>query len=176
MTSFLWLPDVPADVGARFWAKVRITPGCWLWTASKRNKGYGAFCYTRGGAVVNGRAHRISWEVHNGPIPEGLKVLHRCDTPACLNPEHLFLGTLQDNVDDMVQKGRHVCGSTHVPAAQAGYRRGVAHHAAKLTPETVRAIRADWDDGCTVSELNEKYGLRGVHAWKVATRRTWKHV
>lgn len=174
--TFPWFPDVPAVVGARFWAKVRITPGCWLWLASKRHKGYGAFCFTRAGKVINGRAHRISYEIHTGEVPQGLMVLHRCDNPACLNPAHLFLGTGQENVDDMMQKGRHVSGSTHIPANLCEYKRGNAHHAARLTPEIVRAIRRDWQDGYSVSELNARYGTTGTHAWKIATGKLWRHV
>lgn len=87
----------------RFWSKVRKSKGCWIWTAAASGVGdYGYFW--SGSAMV--RAHRFSWELHNGPIPEGLKVLHACDVPLCVNPSHLFLGTMQDNSDDMVQKGR----------------------------------------------------------------------
>ena len=75
--------------------------GCWLWLLSKAF-GYGNF-------KVNGktkRAHRVAWEEFNGPIPEGMNVCHTCDNPSCVNPEHLFLGTQYDNLQDMKQKGR----------------------------------------------------------------------
>ncbi len=86
----------------RFWKKVDKTANCWLWTASLASKGYGAF-------GMNGRwvfAHRYSWVLKNGAIPEGLLVLHSCDTPACVNPDHLFLGTGSDNMKDMARKAR----------------------------------------------------------------------
>lgn len=93
------------SLAARFWAKVNKTPTCWLWTANRLPKGYGVI-NVGGRAGSQQLAHRVSWELHFGPIPDGLWVLHRCDNPPCVRPDHLFLGTVQDNVDDMVTKGR----------------------------------------------------------------------
>jgi len=79
--------------------------GCWLWTASKNASGYGQFMPS----VPNPSpmlAHRASWELHNGPVPDGACVLHRCDVRHCVNPAHLFLGTKRDNTQDMLFKGR----------------------------------------------------------------------
>lgn len=88
----------------RFWEKVVTSPdSCWLWTGAQSPRGYGAFVVSRGDVRT---ASRVSWELVNGPIPDGLWVLHRCDNPPCVNPDHLFLGTHQDNMDDMAQKGR----------------------------------------------------------------------
>lgn len=96
---------VSKSIEERFWEKVRKSPepdGCWEWTASKFRNGYGSF-------VVLGerRAHRVSWEIHNGPIPDGLWVLHKCDNPSCVRPDHLFLGDRRTNMLDCVSKGRH---------------------------------------------------------------------
>jgi len=121
----------------RFWNKVNKTDTCWLWTASKRNKGYGAFSYTRDGKMIQDRAHRYSWEIHKGSIPEGLFVLHSCDVPACVNPSHLFLGNNQENVDDMMNKGRHVSGGTYIQKYEGKYERGESHHGAKLDADGV---------------------------------------
>lgn len=91
----------PLTPEERFWAKVEKGPDCWEWKAF-RNKGYGKFTY-------NGRmylAHRLSWILTNGPIPDGLGVLHSCDNPPCVNPDHLFLGTQLDNMRDASNKGR----------------------------------------------------------------------
>lgn len=76
--------------------------GCWLWLGGTNAKGYAHFKYDN----VQRRANRFSWEAHKGPIPDGLHVLHSCDNRLCVNPDHLFLGTNQDNVDDKIKKGR----------------------------------------------------------------------
>jgi hypothetical protein len=95
-------------IAIRFWEKVDKPGGadaCWLWTGTPDVNGYGKlwwFDHTNKGKF----AHRISWELHNGPIPDGLFVLHSCDNPPCVNPKHLFLGTQLDNMRDMVAKGR----------------------------------------------------------------------
>ncbi len=96
----------PTDPDARFDAFVMplpCEPGCWLWMGSTRSGGYGGFHV--GGTTKVG-AHRYAYERANGPIPHGLWVLHRCDTPTCVRPDHLFLGTAIDNYRDMVAKGR----------------------------------------------------------------------
>lgn len=80
--------------------------GCWIWTGTRLSAGYGVIRHE--GKLV--RAHRVSWEMNRGPIPEGKRVLHRCDVPFCVNPAHLFLGTQADNVSDMIAKGRENFG------------------------------------------------------------------
>ena len=87
----------------RFWDKVEKTDGCWVWTASKNRQGYGYFRFD--GKMR--KAHRMAWLFAIGEIPEGMMVCHSCDNPSCVNPEHLWLGTGQDNMDDMNTKGRH---------------------------------------------------------------------
>lgn len=98
----------------RFWEKVVKTASCWLWTGSAGGFGYGQL---HSGTKYNRkllRTHRLSWEIHNGKVPDGLCVLHKCDNPKCVNPDHLFLGTHKDNAQDCMKKGRFVPG---------GYRR-----------------------------------------------------
>lgn len=107
--TFLWTSVVTvwhilpmsrrAPIADRFWAKVEKTEGCWEWTGSKSRKGYGQF--------NEGRAHRVSWEMHNGPIPEGMFVCHHCDNPPCVRPDHLFIGDNAANMRDAFAKGRH---------------------------------------------------------------------
>lgn len=96
------------DDTSRFWEKVFKTEGCWLWTGSREEHGYGVFHVGAHSTVI---AHRYGWELVNGPIPkregaEELCVCHHCDTPSCVRPDHLFLGTDKDNMRDMVSKGR----------------------------------------------------------------------
>ena len=82
--------------------------GCWFWAGTLYKSGYGSFAShcAPDGSGRNSRAHRYAWELFVGPIPDGMKVLHRCDQRSCVNPDHLFLGTHQDNMDDMAIKGR----------------------------------------------------------------------
>src|SRR5258708_26780104 len=100
MSKGPWRNRLPFE--ERFWAKVCKTDSCWLWTGATRTGGYGAVGRNR--KVV--QAHRVAWEMAHGPIMDDLYVLHRCDTPSCVNPEHLFLGTAKDNMDDFVAKRR----------------------------------------------------------------------
>lgn len=103
------------------WRRDLVT-GCWMWQAATfGDNGYG--CINVAGKTT--AAHRLAWTFRNGAIPEGLFVLHRCDTPRCVNPDHMFLGTIQDNVRDMHAKGRRV------------NPRGERCHAAKLSDATV---------------------------------------
>jgi len=163
-------------VEQRFWAKVKKTNSCWLWTGAKRNKGYGAFSYTENGKLVQDRAHRYSYRLHKGDIPPGMFVLHKCDTPACVNPDHLFLGTNNDNIKDMLRKGRHISGGTH--CGEAGdWRRGTEHHAAKLTPDDVREMRRLYaEGGWSYSQLGKRFGVNTSAAYKIVKRLLWKHL
>lgn len=128
----------------RFWPKVEKTDGCWLWTANTRPNGYGLF-----GSVG---AHRVAYELCVGPIPSGMYVCHRCDNPACVRPDHLFVGTQLDNMRDMVTKGRgrqpgECCRAGHPFSAEntavdpkSGKRRCRACHA-----ERGKQARATYD-------------------------------
>ena len=101
------MPDV---LVARFWSRVRRSDGCWEWIGVRTVKRYGRHTEPLTGRKL--RAHRLSWEIHFGPIPDGLCVLHHCDNPPCVRPDHLFLGTDKDNSVDRVRKGRNVPART----------------------------------------------------------------
>lgn len=105
---------------ARFWAKVKRSDGCWLWTAGTI-RGYGQFHLPRHwSARQTVYAHRFAWEETNGPIPDNLSVLHRCDTPLCVRPDHLFLGSQADNLADARAKGRLIDGRHLIKVDDAG--------------------------------------------------------
>ena len=162
----------------RFWRKVRKTAACWLWTASTRNKGYGAFAYTRDGKMIQDRAHRYSWEIHNGSIPHGLFVLHNCpsgDNPACVNPAHLYLGTKAVNNADTIAKGRynHSRGKRGIDPA---YPRGESHPNAKLTAEEVISIRSARTGGESFGSIARRTGLAVGYVFRIVNRKVWAHV
>ena len=106
----------------RFWNKTKKQKsGCWEWTGSKFKSGYGQVRIKRKLA----RAHRIAWELVNGPIPKGMCVLHRCDNPPCVNPDHLFLGTQSENMQDMVEKDRRGLTMLQKQEIRKRYAKGV---------------------------------------------------
>lgn len=141
--------------------------GCWLWLGSLNNKGYGQF-NLKGDRPVP--AHRASWFIYKGEIPANpdsayrtLYVLHRCDNPKCVNPEHLFLGSQQGNMDDKMQKGRHGYGVSL----------GERHGNARLTVEIVREIRASSESDAV---LSARYGISRPTIYAARKGLTWKHV
>lgn len=162
-------------LAARFWNKVQIATDadCWEWTAYRGNGGPGK---NYGKLGIEGRihfAHRIAWELTYGPIPDGSRVLHRCDNPPCCNPAHLFLGTLSDNMQDMWDKQRH--GPRRPPQLKIPSR-GESHHLSKLTAASVLTIRQRAAEGIYLQTLADEYGVTKQAIWHVVQRRTWKHV
>lgn len=142
----------------RFWSKVQKTDGCWTWTASKDSCGYGTFRLS--GKIR--KAHRVSYELSHGPIPDGMHVCHRCDVPACVNPSHLFLGTHADNMADMAAKGR------------ATPPKGAEHHSAKLTEVQVVYIRWLFASGLMKQrQLAESFGVSRGLIGHISQRRKW---
>jgi hypothetical protein len=151
-------------IEGRFWAKVSPEPtsGCFLWTAAVGGGGYG-------NSFVNGRnvaAHRLAWELANGPVPDGLCVLHKCDNRACVNPSHLFLGTLKDNTQDMLAKGRN----------RPPVLLGEANAVAKITADDVRAIRAALARGESHFSIARRFSTCPSNVRSVRDGKTWAHV
>jgi len=135
-------------IAQRFWPKVKKTKTCWLWTAATDDCGYGFFRKESRGMMC--RAHRVAWELEHGPIPDTMQVLHTCDNPACVNPDHLWLGTHADNMHDKVRKGR----------VSFGPQDGENNPASTLSDEEVTEIRREYATGnCTQRMLAGKYGV-----------------
>lgn len=141
--------------------RVDTRTGCWLWLGDKRN-GYGSV-WVNG---VRGYAHRAIYELYNGTIPTGMNACHRCDTPACVNPDHIFIGTQRDNIADMAAKGRSRRPPLH---------HGEAHHFAKLTLEKVDQIRLRYKRGESQYALAREYEVSQTTISQVVRNTTWVH-
>lgn len=158
-------------------SKTQTETGCLLWLNSRDQKGYGRM-YWNGRPVA---AHRIAWRLTYGDIPQGLCVLHRCDNPRCVNPDHLFLGTLADNNRDMAQKGRAVGGTSfginngpHKHPERM--RRGETHGMSKLTEAIVRNARHARLNGSSFNRIARSIGCDVQTIRKAILGITWKHV
>ena len=145
------------SLNERFWAKVDVRgpDECWEFSGTRERCGYGQI-------KVKGRmlmAHRVSWELICGEIPDGLKVCHSCDNRPCVNPHHLFLGTQSDNIGDAFNKGR----INNV---------GVNHPRAKFTEDQVLAIRSDLR---TNTEIAKEFDVSAATIWAIKTKANWRH-
>lgn len=140
------------NIYERFWAKVLISPesSCWEWTGTKK-AGYGRM-------YPDLRAHRISWELHNGPIKGDLLIRHNCDNKGCVRPDHLCLGTSKQNTEDRNQRGRQA--------------KGASHGSVKLSEAQVLEIKAS---NLTCRELAEKYKVHRSHIWAILNGKKWSH-
>lgn len=140
-------------------AKTEKSGGCWEWRGAKHISGYGTIRF-------NGkrrRAHRVTWELTNGPIPDGLHVLHRCDNPGCVNTNHLFLGTHDGNMADCTAKNRHA--------------KGEQNGKTKITESDVRDMRAlHRSDSLSLAELGRRFGVSKTTAGSIVSGLSWGHV
>ncbi len=147
----------------RFWKYVQKTDTCWIWIGARLSKnGYGVLGKTEQGEdqsiYRNVTTHRFSWELHFGMIPEGLLVCHHCDNPPCVNPSHLFLGTDQDNVDDMFRKGRE------------------PHRNTKLRPADIPPIRQMLARGDRPVDIAILFGVNRTTICDVRSGRRWAKI
>jgi hypothetical protein len=152
----LTIQDFSDSFWSRFHSRIQKTESCWLWNGNKDRHGYGLI-------VISGhhgrqvRAHRASWVFSNGSIPEGLFILHRCDNPPCVNPDHLFLGTQADNVKDMCSKGRYV----HVKFPGN-------HFGQKVTNDQAAKIQTLYESGKYLQyELALMFGFARSTIWRI---------
>jgi hypothetical protein len=162
----------------RFASKYTVDPvtQCWLWKAAVNNKGYGVLGVGgRGKGSVY--AHRFSWTMHNGPIPEGLYACHKCDTPRCVNPDHLFLGTHTENLQDAVRKNRMASGARSGAHTKPERRRlGEEHGNHILCEEHIHKIRLFSRSGRTNVSLAHQFGVSEATIRDIVHRRTWRHI
>ena len=142
-------------IDQRFWTHVTKTRGCWIFKQHITLRKY-RFIKDRGEMRL---AHRVSWELTHGPIPDGLIVCHKCDNPPCVNPDHLFLGTHKDNSQDMARKGKSQYGRKNTKA--------------KLTDADVVAIRASDKSG---NQIAKDYGIWPSQVSHIRLRKQWKHI
>jgi len=172
------------DLETRFRKHYVQSEGCWEWQSSVHRNGYGKF--NIGGKTM--LAHRIAWELAFGNIPDGRYVLHHCDNPRCVRPDHLFLGDDKANVDDMWLKGRGKSGKGTPRLGSRGDRhwkrrmpervkRGEACSWSKLSEDDVRAIRARYAAGeITQRELADEFNVHVMVINSIILRRSWKHI
>ena len=139
----------------RFWSKVKKGRRCWVWTGALTNTKYGRM-HLKGKSRL---AHRISYEMEHEAIPNGVYVCHTCDTPACVRPSHLFLGSQKENMADCKDKGR--------------VDKGSSRPLAKLTERRVKSIRKDTR---SQREIAKDYGVAQSQISRIKCRQAWKHV
>ncbi len=158
-------PYVGRTAAERFYAKVSKTPnetGCLDWLAGRNKAGYGRF----GISGTHVLAHRFAWELVNGPIPAGMFACHKCDRPACCNPEHIFLGSMADNTRDMLDKGR----------GRNGERAGESIGTSKLTAEQIKEIRSPQYETWILNDIAARFGVSISAICSILNRRSWAHL
>lgn len=134
--------------------------GCWDWIAAKAGKGYGEIKATKSRRYLY--AHRVSWEMANGPLPAGMSVLHRCDNPGCVNPAHLFIGSSADNAQDMAAKDRHLKGERNTQS--------------KLTEQDILKIYQLSDGGMVQHRIAKLVGVGQMTVCRILRGERWRHV
>ena len=146
----------------RFWSKVVKSLGCWEYIGNIKEGKYGTIGV--GGKYNNKNvyAHRLSFFLSNGFLPDDLSVCHKCDNPKCVNPDHLFLGTTQDNVNDMVKKGRQTFGSRNPRAI--------------LSDSKIIEIINLWNNNETIKDISLKFNTSRANVCTIINRNSWKHL
>lgn len=150
---------------------------CWEWRGEKTHHGYG-YCRLRrkGRSDVGGMAHRISYILIYGPIPDGLHVCHKCDNPLCIRADHLFLGTDKDNSDDKVRKQRHSFGPKHSAIMKEKSPKGQDVWLAKLRNEDIPKILELRREGHTYKQIGQQFGVDNTCIYKICKGKRWAHL
>lgn len=151
-----------SDLETRFWNKVEKAgeDDCWLWTASVAGRGYGQIKLPKTRRQIY--AHRCSYELHEGPIPDEVGVLHSCDNPRCVNPKHLFLGTAGDNAIDTKNKGRHLFGELNAQSV--------------LTTAQVNRIHDLAESGQSENSVAAMFGVSSSTIHRIKHGERWHHI
>lgn len=179
----------------KFWARVNKHGGkaphmesdCYEWTGAVSSSGYGGVSVLVDGARATRLPHRVSWELHSGPIPRGLLVCHRCDVPLCVRPDHLFLGTDKENVADALSKGRRprasiVARPPRIRPERKSMGRKLRTPASfrnrtTLTPDQVSEMRRLYEAGeANQPELGRRFGIRKDAVSKIIRRIRWRDI
>lgn len=179
------LPATMKTLEERFWTRVNKSGpiqehaihlgNCWEWTGSFHKNGYGQFL-----RLENSKAHRFSWRIHKGKIPDGLHVCHKCDNRKCVRPDHLFIGTISDNAKDCAKKGRNgmqtnpqkskLCGNSFQRA------RGESNGLSKLTEAQVIEILKTERSVIQNRDFADRFGVSVETIRNVYLRKTWRHL
>lgn len=159
----------------RFWKNVskRSENECWNWKLSIASMGYGQV-RMRGKTL---HCHRVAWMLANGPIDEGMFILHKCDNKSCCNPNHLFQGTQRDNVEDMINKNRHSHGEKHSEVMKNTASKGENHYRSRLNATQVKQIREIHEIGeLGYGPIARQFGVSTGTIQAIVSRRNWKHI
>lgn len=156
------MPRKPESIEVRFWRRVIKSDGCWEWSGAMKENGYGSFS----GFVKTDRgwrseyAHRASWLIHFGPVPVGSDVCHTCDNRKCVRPDHLWIGSRKENLNDMVLKGRSNAGAKHWNA--------------KISESDVVGIKERRAKGCTVRSIAQEYEISRSQVDRICKGKRWR--
>ncbi len=161
----------------KFNAQITKTETCWIWTGYKDAKGYGRISFRDGKRVIHIFAHRFSYSIIKGDIPKGMNICHKCDNPICVNPEHLFIGTTQDNVNDRVNKNRSAKGIKNGTHTHPETRHiGSTHKISKLKERDILVIKEMAKAGLSHRRISKLFDISRPRISQIIKGIAWKHV
>lgn len=167
------MPRTNVPLEQRFWKKVHKTDACWIWTGARTGRSSCKYGYFKVPWATNAVvAHRVSWVFANGAIPDDLKVLHKCDNPPCVRPDHLFLGTQMDNVQDRMRKGRSVSGERCALSNPANRHvaMGEMNPAHRYSDAHIAVVRTEYERCRNMVEVSRRTGVSPTHVTRIVRR------